>query len=169
MVAGTDDPRYCDLSYTCVARLLHCSEAPPINYFQRQALQIDSSEGPDIDGQVLSKRSSILALSEAAHAASRAKVVRDLVVRAECVSLPLFKQGRSMAETFAYGKIALRSVGECDPLLVHVDEKISVARADAAIALYDPCVQVVERRGQRDGVAHKFAVARGLVLCEFAG
>jgi len=48
--------------------------------------------------------------------------------------------------------------------VLHVDVQIAIARADAAIAFYDPAFDVVERRGEGYGVADELAVAGGLVL-----
>jgi hypothetical protein len=48
--------------------------------------------------------------------------------------------------------------------VLHVDVEIAVARADTAVAFYDPGVGVFERGREGDGVADEVAVAGGLVL-----
>jgi hypothetical protein len=48
---------------------------------------------------------------------------------------------------------------EDDALVGHVDEEVAVAHADAAIALYDNCVGVIEWRRRSDRVLEGAAVA----------
>jgi hypothetical protein len=64
------------------------------------------------------------------------------------------------AETVFLHDVAVEAEAfEFDAVVLHVHVEIAVARADAAVALYDPGVEVFERGRERYRVADQLAVA----------
>lgn len=66
--------------------------------------------------------------------------------------------------TYLYKSAIQVDILKLNALILYVHVEVSVARTDGTITLDDPALWIVERRGERNGVADELAVAGCLVL-----